>query len=91
MNARSALGSRYAEKATHLPSAEKLGALWLHSPLVICRGVPPSAGMTKIFGQDQSKMFALSLNAAHTGEHYGNIVTYMRMKGMVPPSSQPRR
>ena len=50
-----------------------------------------SAGMTKIFGQDQSKMFALSLNAAHTGEHYGNIVTYMRMKGMVPPSSQPRR
>lgn len=47
-----------------------------------------SAGMTKLFGQDQSKMFVLSLNAAHTGEHYGNIVTYMRMKGMVPPSSQ---
>ena len=26
-----------------------------------------------------------------TGEHYGNIVTYMRMLGMVPPSSQPMR
>ena len=52
---------------------------------------PASAGMTKIFGQDQSKMFALSLNAAHTGEHYGNAVTYMQMKGMVPPSSQPRQ
>ena len=47
-----------------------------------------AAGMTKLFGQDQTKMFALSLNAAHGGEHYGNIVTYMRMKGMVPPSSQ---
>ena len=49
-----------------------------------------SAGMTKLFGQDQTKMYVLSLNAAHVGEHYGNAVTYMRMKGMVPPSSQPR-
>jgi uncharacterized damage-inducible protein DinB len=46
------------------------------------------AANIKLFGQDVSKMFALSLNAAHVGEHYGNIVTYMRMKGMVPPSSQ---
>jgi hypothetical protein len=28
------------------------------------------------------------MNALHNGEHYGNMVTYMRMKGMVPPSSQ---
>lgn len=48
-----------------------------------------AAGNTKLFGQDMSKMFALSLNAAHAGEHYGNLVTYMRIKGMVPPSSQP--
>jgi hypothetical protein len=27
-------------------------------------------------------------NAAHDWEHYGNIVTYMRVKGIVPPSSQ---
>jgi hypothetical protein len=27
-------------------------------------------------------------NASHDWEHYGNIVTYMRIKGMVPPSSQ---
>ena len=49
-----------------------------------------AAGMTKLFGQDNSKMFTLSLNAAHVGEHYGNAVTYLRMKGMVPPSSAPR-
>jgi hypothetical protein len=30
----------------------------------------------------------LVMNAAHDMEHYGNIVTYMRIKGMVPPSSQ---
>ncbi len=48
------------------------------------------AGMTKLFGGDRSRMFALTLNAAHDGEHYGNIVTYLRIKGMVPPSSQPQ-
>ena len=27
----------------------------------------------------------------HTMEHYGNLVTYMRIKGQVPPSSEPRK
>ncbi len=49
-----------------------------------------ASAQTKLFGQDVSRMYALSLNAAHVGEHYGNAVTYLRMKGMVPPSSQPR-
>lgn len=35
-----------------------------------------------------SKLWALSLNAAHDWEHYGNVVTYLRLKGLVPPSSQ---
>lgn len=43
-----------------------------------------------LFGNEQTKAFALALNAAHNGEHYGNIVTYMRIKGMVPPSSRPQ-
>ena len=30
----------------------------------------------------------LEFNTAHTYDHYGNLVTYMRMKGLVPPSSQ---
>ena len=25
---------------------------------------------------------------AHDSEHYGNLVTYFRLKGMVPPSSK---
>ncbi len=44
---------------------------------------------TKLFGQDATHFAALIRNAVHDGEHYGNIVTYMRLKGMVPPSSQP--
>ena len=49
-----------------------------------------SARSTKLFGQDKTRLYALTLNAAHNGEHYGNIVTYMRLKSMVPPSSAPR-
>ena len=30
------------------------------------------------------------INATHNGEHYGNIVTYLRLNGIVPPSSRPR-
>lgn len=45
--------------------------------------------MTKVFGSDRTRLYALIGNAAHNSEHYGNIVTYLRIKGMVPPSSQP--
>jgi uncharacterized damage-inducible protein DinB len=44
-----------------------------------------------VFGQQQTKLFALIMNAGHDGEHYGNIVTYMRLNKMVPPSSKPAK
>ena len=43
---------------------------------------------TKLFGQEQTRLYALMLNATHNGEHYGNLVTYMRLNGIVPPSSR---
>ncbi len=42
----------------------------------------------QLFGGPSTPFGALVLNAVHDGEHYGNMVTYMRMKGMVPPSSR---
>ena len=30
-------------------------------------------------------------NTGHFQEHYGNLVTYLRINGLVPPSSQPRQ
>ena len=36
------------------------------------------------------RMSLLILNLTHNNEHYGNLVTYMRIKSIVPPSSQPR-
>lgn len=43
---------------------------------------------TQLFGQERSRLYALGLNAVHNGEHYGNIITYLRMQGIVPPSSR---
>lgn len=41
------------------------------------------------FGIKGTKLSMLALNTAHDNEHYGNLVTYMRINKMVPPSSQP--
>ena len=43
-----------------------------------------------IFGEQHPRYYALIANASHDGEHYGNIVTYMRLNKLVPPSSRPR-
>jgi uncharacterized damage-inducible protein DinB len=45
-------------------------------------------GQTKLFGETRTRLYALMLNATHDGEHYGNMVTYLRLNGIVPPSSR---
>jgi hypothetical protein len=39
-------------------------------------------------GGDGPRAGALLGNVAHLDEHYGNLVTYFRLKGIVPPSSR---
>jgi uncharacterized damage-inducible protein DinB len=42
----------------------------------------------KFMSFDLAKLTMFSLNTAHTDEHYGNMVTYLRLKGIVPPTSE---
>jgi uncharacterized damage-inducible protein DinB len=53
---------------------------------------PVYAQMTDAVGAQstgrRTKLVQLMVNVSHNNEHYGNIVTYMRMRGKVPPSSQ---
>jgi len=44
--------------------------------------------VVKFFNFDMARLSLLSLNTAHMDEHYGNMVTYMRLKGIVPPTSE---
>ncbi len=47
-----------------------------------------AAEIVNFFGRKAAKLTLLDFNSAHNDEHYGNIVTYLRIKGLVPPSSQ---
>lgn len=50
------------------------------------------AGQTvSLFGQNAAKIGVLDFNTQHTNLHYGNMVTYMRIKGIVPASSEPKK
>jgi len=48
------------------------------------------ANMVAVEGRTMAVLTALTLNTSHNNEHYGNIVTYLRIKGLVPPSSERR-
>lgn len=48
------------------------------------------AQTVKMFGHDMTKLGVLNFNIAHDNEMYGQMVAYMRIKGIVPPSSEGR-
>ena len=50
---------------------------------------PAITQTVKFFGGDMPKLGVLYTNQMHGASHYGNLVTYMRMKNVVPPSSEP--
>lgn len=41
-----------------------------------------------VFGSEATRVWTMIQNVTHDNLHYGNVVTYMRSLGMVPPSSQ---
>jgi len=48
------------------------------------------AEVVELFGGSYPRLGALTINVTHSSEHYGNLVTYLRLKGLVPPSSAGR-
>ncbi len=47
--------------------------------------------LVKFMNVDMTRLTVLSANSVHTMEHYGNMVTYMRLKGLVPPSTEKQK
>lgn len=45
----------------------------------------------KFGNSERTRANILAFNTMHDYEHYGNLVTYMRLKGIVPPSSEARK
>jgi uncharacterized damage-inducible protein DinB len=44
--------------------------------------------MVKVGATEHTKLRMLWVNTVHDESHYGNMVTYLRIKGMVPPSTE---
>ena len=47
-----------------------------------------AAEMVPFFNRQVTRIGAMDYNVVHTTEHYGNLVTYMRLKNIVPPTSR---
>jgi hypothetical protein len=47
-----------------------------------------AADMIKVGANQIPRVQPLFNNVSHNVEHYGNVVTYFRMKNMVPPSTK---
>lgn len=47
-----------------------------------------AARSASFFGGENTTGGVLAFNSAHNYEHYGNLVTYMRLNGITPPSSR---
>ncbi len=82
----------YRQIETTLSSKGDLVAA-LKAAFAYCDGaydaLTDSAGTAMVTtGQRRTRFGMLNWNLWHTWEHYGNIVVYLRMKGLVPPSSQ---
>jgi uncharacterized damage-inducible protein DinB len=48
------------------------------------------AQTVKMFGRDRTKLGVLDFNVIHDNEMYGTMAVYMRLKGVVPPSTADR-
>ena len=56
----------------------------------VIAGMNDQKGMeiVKFFTGETPRLLVLSFNVSHSYEHYGNLVTYMRLNKIVPPSSE---
>lgn len=78
-----------------LSSKEEIVAA-VHASFEYCDGVydrmtdAKGAEIREDFFGGMAVSAVLAFNSAHNYEHYGNLVTYMRLNGITPPSSMPQ-
>lgn len=75
-------------KTTKAEIMQALKASAAHCDKAYAQTDAEAATPASFFGRQGTRMFLLGMNGAHDYEHYGNIVTYLRLKGITPPSSQ---
>ncbi|HTV00923.1 MAG TPA: DinB family protein [Luteitalea sp.] len=90
-----AKGEKNPEAATDFEKTTGKAALVkaLNDSIAYCDAIYDSMTDVKgaesidMFGRKYPRLAALTINVSHSSEHYGNLVTYLRLKGLTPPSS----
>ena len=78
-------------KTTKADLAKALGESFAYCEKVLAATNDANgAELRELFGMKMARVSWLNFAVAHDYEHYGNMVTYMRLNKMVPPSSQGR-
>jgi hypothetical protein len=78
--------TRLSKKADLVPALKAAFAYCdsaYYDALTDSSGAEPAKG-----GYQRNRFSMLNCNLWHTWEHYGKIFVYLRMKGLVPPSSE---
>jgi uncharacterized damage-inducible protein DinB len=76
-------------RTTKAAIMEALEAAFEYCESVMGRTTDAQLGTARaLFEQPNTVGGILAFNSAHNYEHYGNLVTYMRINGIVPPSSR---
>ncbi|HUL73447.1 MAG TPA: DinB family protein [Vicinamibacterales bacterium] len=86
-------GEDYEKIASHVEMEKALAAAFAYCDKAYTAVNDRNGGdsIKLFFGAESTKLGALAYNNAHNFEHYGNLVTYLRAMGKVPPSSQPKK
>lgn len=91
-----ALGESYTPRKTEQTKTTKADLIAaLKDAFAYCDkaydGMTDASGaqIVKLFNTEMPKLGVLTVNNLHNAEHYGNLVTYMRLKNIVPPTSEP--
>ena len=74
-------------RTTKAQLVEALGMGFAYCDVVYAGMTDEAGARTLSFLGPTTAFGVLAFNAAHNYEHYGNLVTYMRLNGVVPPSS----
>jgi hypothetical protein len=83
---------RRGDAASKTSKADLVAALKASNDL--CDGVysaitdAEGTALVKALGKERPKLSVLNLNVAHDNETYGALALYLRLKGIVPPSSE---
>ncbi len=49
-----------------------------------------ATGVVEFRGKKVTRLYLIILAFSHANDHYGQVVEYLRMSGVVPPASRPK-